>query len=44
MADEEATAEGGTEDLSALLSSASLMLFVGSLGSVSRLQIGRAHV
>jgi O-antigen/teichoic acid export membrane protein len=37
MADEEATAEGGTEDLSALLSSASLMLFVGSLGSVSRL-------
>jgi O-antigen/teichoic acid export membrane protein len=37
MADEEATTEGGQEDLSALLSSASLMLFVGSLGSVSRL-------
>jgi O-antigen/teichoic acid export membrane protein len=37
MADEGATAEESDEDLSALLSSASLMLFIGSLGSVSRL-------
>ena len=46
MADEGATVDGGNEDLSELLSSATLMLFIGSLGSLSRLieQIGRAHV
>ena len=37
MADEGATVDGGNEDLSELLSSATLMLFIGSLGSLSRL-------
>ena len=37
MADEGATIDGGNEDLSELLSSATLMLFIGSLGSLSRL-------
>ena len=37
MSDKGATAESTTDDLSALLSSATLMLFLGSLGSVARL-------
>lgn len=45
MTDEGATAEGASEDLSTLVSSTTLMLFVGSLGSVSmlleRILIGR---